>query len=76
MGHNTAFDEQKKKTFKISLKFIITATLTAKSKISFYVFFFAKKSSYLQRSTVVNLYNDHEINHSFEYIDIYIFNKC
>lgn len=51
MDHNSAFYEQEKETFKISVKLIITATPTAKSKISFYFFFFAKKSSYLQRSS-------------------------
>lgn len=37
MDHNNAFYEQKKETFKINNN--ITATPTAKSQISFYVFF-------------------------------------
>lgn len=48
MDHNNAFYEQKKETFKINNN--ITATPTAKSQVSFYVFF-AKKLSFLQRSS-------------------------
>lgn len=49
MDYNNVFYEQKKEIFKILVKLIIIVIFIVKSKILFYVFFFVKKSLYLQR---------------------------
>lgn len=51
MDYNNVFYEQKKEIFKILVKLIIIVIFIVKSKILFYVFFFVKKSLYLQRSS-------------------------